>query len=260
MKTTAVLIFALGALPRAFAIFGVGDIVHDPINYSVLIETKFETIAKWAEAIKRAEDQIANQQKQLGEAKRLFEVQNQVRATIGDWQGVVERAKSLKLSSDNLTKDYTESLRNSFVVDYGQTNLTPKNAFGAVVTIKAEDVSTYQKLEDVTQKAASVLATSAVESKAINQEIADTYQEMTKAGITQQEYEKLRGKIQTLTVRQQTLQAQRADALALMQAQQTVNQNQAAKEQAVKAKIQESNHTALADGLSNVQFDALSWR
>lgn len=260
MKPFALILFVLNALPRAFAIFGVGDIVHDPINYSVLIETKFETIAKWAEAIKRAENQIANQEKQLGEAKRLFDVQDRVRATIGNWETVVAGAKSVSLSADNLTKDHAESVRNSLVVDNGQANLAPKNAFGDEVAIKAEDVSTYKNLEDITRVTASALATSAVESKAIGQEMADTYQEMTKAGITQQEYEKLRGKIQTLTVRQQALQAQRQDALALMQAQQTVNQNQAAKEQAVKAKVQESSHAALADGISNVQFDALSWR
>lgn len=260
MKPFVSFLLAFGCLPRAVAIFGVGDIVHDPINSSILIETKFETLAKWAEAIKRAEDQVGNQVKQINEAKRLFDVQNQIRATIGDWQGVVDRAKSLQLSADNLTRDYTERVRNSFVVDYGQANLAPRNAFGEIVTIRPEEISAYRNLEDVTRNAADVLTGSAAESKAIGREIAEAYQEMTKAGVTQQEYEKLRGKIQTLTGRQQALQAQRQDALAVMQAQQTVNRNQAAKEEALKAKVRDSNHAALAAGISKVQFDALSWR
>ena len=98
------------------------------------------------------------------------------------------------------------------------------------------------------------------EAQQNNQEIADTYQQMTQAGITQQEYEKLRGKIQTLSVRQQALQAQRQDALSMIQAEQTINQNQKTKEDAVTGQAQESAQEAVVNGVSQTQFDVLSWQ
>jgi len=83
---------------------------------------------------------------------------------------------------------------------------------------------------------------------------------MTQAGITQQEYEKLRGKIQTLSVRQQALQAQRQEALSMVQAEQTINQNQKAKEDTVNGQTQESAQESVANGLAQTQFDVLSWQ
>lgn len=258
-------------LPRVFGIFGVGDVVHDPINYAVLVATKTETLSQWAAALAKAETQIQNQTQQLQQAKQLNTVQNQIRATMGDWQTVVNKAKSPQLSAQNLTKDYNGNLSASFVVDNAQPALAYTNhgtftpvatadLFGKPVTVSETDLKRYAAVESVYEKALTTLQSTQGESQQLNQEVADTYQEMTKAGITQQEYEKLRGKIQTLTVRQQALQAQRQDALAMVQAQQTLNQNQRAKEQAVNGQIQESNHATLVQGLGQTQFDALTWR
>jgi DNA repair exonuclease SbcCD ATPase subunit len=258
-------------LPSAFALFGVGDVVYDPINYGVLVETKVETLAQWASAIAKAETQIQNQLQQLEQAKQLLEVQDRVRVTIGDWQTVVDKAKSVELTAQRLTQDYNGDLSSSFVVEAARRALTYTNrgtfapvattgSFGQSVAVPDEDLKRYAAVEGVYEKALTTLQGTQGESRQLNEEIAATYQEMTKAGITQQEYEKLRGKIETLTVRQQALQAQRQDALAMIQAQQTLNQNQSAKEQAVNGRLRESDHETLTRGLGQVQFDELTWR
>lgn len=269
-KILALLAFA-SVLPSAFALFGVGDVVYDPINYGVLVETKIETLTQWASAIAKSETQIQNQLQQLQQAKQLFEVQNQVRLSIGDWQAAVAKAQSPALSAQRLTKDYNGDLGASFVVDNARPALAYTNhgtftpvatadSFGRTVTVPDTELKRYAAVESVYEKALATLQNTQGESQQLNQEVADTYQEMTKAGITQQEYEKLRGKIQTLTARQQALQAQRQDALAMIQAQQTLNQNQLAKESAVNGQIQQSNHETLVRGLGQIQFDELSWR
>lgn len=271
MKISLPILVGLGLAPRAFAIFGVGDIVHDPINYAVLVATKTDTLKQWSTAIGKAESQIQNQVQQIEQGRALLTVQNQIHLSMGDWQTPVDKARSSQLSAQNLTNDHNGNLAASFVVDTGTPSLGYTNhgnfnqvatadAFGQPVTVPDGDLKRYAAVENVYEKALVTLQGTQSESQQINQEIADTYQEMTKDGITQQEYEKLRGKIQTLTVRQQALQAQRQDALAMIQAEETINQNQRAKEQAVSAQVQQSNHDALAEGLAQTQFDALPWR
>ena len=149
-----------------------------------------------------------------------------------------------------------------------QVNVSPQpavsidgeDAFGNPVTVSDDSLKRYAAVEAVYEKALTTLQSTETEAQQNNQEIADTYQQMTQAGITQQEYEKLRGKIQTLSVRQQALQAQRQDALSMIQAEQTINQNQKTKEDAVTGQAQESAQEAVVNGVSQTQFDVLSWQ
>jgi division protein CdvB (Snf7/Vps24/ESCRT-III family) len=271
MKTSLLAIVILAGAPRAFAIFGVGDIVYDPVNYGVLVETKIETLSQWATAIAKAETQIQNQIQQIQRAESLLNTQNQMRLSIGDWRTVVTKAESIQLQSSNLTKDYNQGMGTSFVVNYGQPTLTYNNHgnFSAVVTIDAfgnnvsvpdAQLKRYAAVETVYENAMTTLQATATETQQNNQEIADTYTAMTQAGITQQEFEKLRGKLQALSVRQQALQTQRQEALAMIQAEDTINRNQQTKEQATSAQVQQSSQNAVANGLAQTQFDAISWR
>ncbi|HWA09507.1 MAG TPA: hypothetical protein VG838_08670 [Opitutaceae bacterium] len=271
MKTPLLTFVVLAAATRAFALFGVGDVVYDPINYGVLVETKVETLSQWASAIAKAETQIQNQIQQIQKAESLLNTQNLVRLSGGDWRSVVSKAESIQLQAANLTKDYNLGIGTSFVVNLGQPTLAYNNHgdFGTVVTIDAfgnnvgvpdAQLKRYAAVESVYENALTTLQATERETQQNNLEIASTYQAMTQAGITQQEYEKLRGKLQALSVRQQALQTQRHDALAMVQAQETINRNQQAKEQAVNSQVQQSSHTAMANGLAQTQFDALSWR
>jgi membrane-associated HD superfamily phosphohydrolase len=271
MKSLAIALISLGTLPRAFALFGVGDVVYDPINNGVLVETKVETLAQWASALAKAETQIQNQLQQIQRADSLLTTQNQIRLGIGDWPSVVAKAQSIQLQAQNLTKDNNQGISASFVVTAGQPTLGYTNhgdfdavpttdVFGNSVNVPDDRLKRYAAVESVYEKALTTLQSTETEAQTNNQEIADTYQQMTQAGITQQEYEKLRGKIQTLSVRQQALQAQRQEALAMIQAEQTINQNQKAKEDTVTGQTQESAHESVANGLVQTQFDVLSWQ
>jgi hypothetical protein len=271
MKSLTTALIVLCTLPRAFALFGVGDVVYDPINNGVLVETKVETLAQWASALAKAETQIQNQLQQIQQAESLLNTQNLIRAGIGEWQSVVAKAQSIQLQAQNLTKDNNLGIATSFVVTTGEPTLGYTNhgdyaavgttdVFGNTVSVPDESLKRYAAVESVYEKALTTLQSTETETQQNNQEIADTYQQMTQAGITQQEYEKLKGKIQTLSVRQQELQAQRQDALAMVQTEHTINQNQKAKEDAASDQTQESAHQSVANGLAQTQFDVLSWQ
>jgi membrane-associated HD superfamily phosphohydrolase len=271
MKALIIALVSLGTLPRAFAIFGVGDVVYDPVNNGVLVETKVETLAQWASALAKAETQIQNQLQQIQRAESLLNTQNQIRLGIGDWQSIVSKAQSIQLQAANLTKDNNQGISASFVVTTGQPSLGYTNhgdfdpvptsdAFGNTVSVPDDRLKRYAAVEAVYEKALTTLQATETEAQQNNQEIADAYQAMTQAGVTQQEYTKLQGKIQTLSVRQQALQSQRQDALAMVQAEQTINQNQQMKEDSVNGGVQESNQQAVTNGLAQTQFDVLSWQ
>ena len=271
MKAAAIAVLSLAALPRAFALFGVGDVVYDPVNNGVLVETRVETLAQWASALAKAETQIQNQLQQIQRADSLLNTQNQIRLGIGDWPSIVAKAQSIQLQAANLTRDNNQGISASFVVTTGQPSLGYTNhgnfgavptsdAFGNTVSVPDDRLKRYAAVEAVYEKALTTLQATETEAQQNNQEIADTYQAMTQAGITQQEYEKLRGKVQTLSVRQQALQAQRQEALSMIQAEQTINQNQKTKEDSVNGGVQESNQEAVTNGLAQTQFDVLSWQ
>jgi hypothetical protein len=271
MRALVIALVSLAALPRAFAIFGVGDVVYDPVNNGVLVETKVETLAQWASALAKAETQIQNQLVQIQRTESLLNTQNKIYLGIGDWQNVVSKAQSIQLQAANLTKDNNQGISASFVVTTGQPTLGYTNhgdyapvatgdAFGNSVSIPDDRLKRYAAVEAVYEKALTTLQATETEAQENNQEIADAYQAMTQAGVTQQEFTKLQGKIQTLAVRQQSLQAQRQDALAMIQAEQAINQNQKTKEDSVNGGVQESNQQSVTSGLAQTQFDALTWK
>src|SRR5581483_1884864 len=140
--------------PRAFALFGIGDVVYDPVNYGVLVETKVQTLAQWASAISKAETQIQNQLQQIQKADSLLTTQNQIRLGIGDWQSVVAKAQSIQLQAQNLTRDNNQGITASFVVTMGQPSLgytnhgnfdavTTTDAFGNPVTVTDDSLKRY---------------------------------------------------------------------------------------------------------------------
>ena len=267
MKTLPILSCAVLLVTRASAQW----VVNDPVNASINITTRIESLAKFAEQIKRAEDQILNQIRQIDEAKKLFDVQSQVKATIGDWQGVVDRAKSIKLEANNLGKNFNGDFRSLIKLDYGQTALrydhvtagavvTTKNAFGLGVTTHPDETTRYWYLERSIDRALTTFTLTDQEIGEINREIADTYQRMTESGITQQEYEKLRGKIQTLNVRLDALRAQRRDAATAVDLQYKLNENRRQLEENTKQAVDDSNHATFVNGYTSVKFGELNWR
>ena len=169
MKTLALAAITLAVLPRAFALFGVGDVVYDPVNNGVLVETKVETLAQWASALAKAETQIQNQLQQIQRADSLLTTQNQIKLGIGDWQSVVTKAQSIQLQAQNLTKDNNQGISASFVVTTGQPTLGYTNhgnfdavpttdAFGNPVTVSDDSLKRYAAVEAVYEKALTTLS------------------------------------------------------------------------------------------------------
>ena len=136
-KSRTRLIAALALLfcaSRAYALFGVGDIVFDPSAYGAIITSHVETLAKFAEQIKAAEDQILNQKKQIEEAQRLFNIQNELRVQIGDWQGVFDKAQAIKLSLRDITEaKFDTKVSNLLTLDYGQPGISRSGPSGGEV-------------------------------------------------------------------------------------------------------------------------------
>ncbi|WP_342751158.1 hypothetical protein OH491_28010 (plasmid) [Termitidicoccus mucosus] len=167
-------------------------------------------------------------------------------------------AKSLKLRAENLTKDWSREPRVALEVDYGQRGIVNRNAFGKQVPVNADRILKETNFEKVAKKTVETLENTAKEMGEINTEIAETYERMMRPGIDQQEYENS-GKIESLQVRLVNLQAQNRDVLAYLQAQKTINDTQAAKENEVKTQVQESNDKEVSNQRNQLNVQEIIW-
>jgi hypothetical protein len=268
MKTRLFCLAFLCFTSRAFAIFGVGDIVWDPTIYGFHVVHETKELAHWAEEIKRYEDMILN-------ARSLLNVQNTVKEQLGDWQGVYDRAKMIETSVDKLIKNPGVTFENVVGIDYGQNGsyrslnynnrgnysaLVTKDAFGANVTIQPQAVRRYAVVENAYDNFATVYKETEPDIAAAQKELGETYEEMSKPGVTQATYSKLSGKAQALQTRVAQLSQQRREASEMLAAQQTLNANQAKKEAEVNRTVQESNHQAVVSALTAVAYGPLKWR
>ena len=136
-----------------------------------------------------------------------------------------------------------------------------------------EDLADETRLDALGVTTQEALATLAQEIEATQQELAATYAAMigrngaaaasngrSALGMSQQKYEKLRGKLQALGVHLEGLQAQQHTALELLQAEGTVSGNKYARDREIAALVQEANHKENVSALSVLQVDALPWR
>lgn len=274
MKKLMVLPLALViAFPLpSYAVFGVGDIVYDPANYGAQITTRVETLAKFAEQIKGIQDQILNQMKQIEEAKRLVNIQNEVRAQIGDWQGVFDRAKMMQLSLRDLTETkFDTRVENLLTLDYGQpgirrTNTTGRdtlvatNAFNVSVTLPAPISNRLISSEKAYENVYNVYKNTEEPIAELRRELGQTYEEMNRPGLTQANYSKLSTKAQSLNSRIAQLESSRQQATNALTAQQIANQNQRDKEAEAQKQVQQSNHETFTRAVGNTSYGQFKWR
>lgn len=262
MKTLTLRALAmLLSASTAFAIAGFEDTVEfGPLTAGIEQGYHLETIAQWAEAIKRYEDQISNQLQQIQKAKELLDVQNQLRVTIGDWQGVVARAQSIKLQADNLSKNYSANVTNRLVLDYGNPALSQTDPFGRSFVIRPEVITREERIRAVAAEAYKTLQDTDKEATEISAEIADAYKRMTQSGITQQEFEKLNAKVQALQARLNSVAMQRDSAIQMLNAQRNtadVDEDRAAK---IAVERQRETDKNITEFLLSVDIDEPQWR
>lgn len=273
MKSIALILAALLiAASPAYALFGVGDVVYDPVVDGAIVETRIETLTQLAEQMKKFEAQIENQMKQIDEAKKLFSLQNEVRTEIGDWQGVLDRAKSIQLSAQNITDVSADTkVTGLLTLDYGQPGLdrtvvggtaqiTTKDAFGSPVSLTAQQSNRFLATDNAFTHFFDVYNKT---DKSINDtraELATTYDDMNKPGLTQADFTKLATKAEALTARLNSLNAQRTQASEALKAQEAANENQKAKEDAAEKAVQDSNHQTLSTQLNSLHYAPFEWR
>jgi hypothetical protein len=271
MKTR--LLFALfGVLStRAYAVFGVGDIVFDPTTHGWHLRHEAKELAQWAEQIKKYEDMILH-------ARDLLNVQNTLKTQLGDWQGVYDRAKTIETSVEKLTNQPGANFSNLVTVDYGHDipgrlkdplaytnsgNFTPiitKDGTGADVVISKESMRRYGVVENAYENFATVYKNTEPDLSAAQKELGETYADMSRPGVTQADYTKLAGKAQALQSRVSQLSQQRREASEMIAAQTALNENQGKKEALAAQRVQEANAEAFNKALSSVSYAPFKWR
>jgi len=202
------------------------------------------------------EQELSHQQSQISAATDL----NQ---SIGPWQGapVGLGLVSSHLQAAVLTRDETASLRAGVVWDTRPGSpASPVTLQGAAVPVAPADHAVPDRLDQAGAATRESLIVLAREIEDTQTEVASTYAAMTGIGLSQQKYEKLRGKLQALQLHLDDLQAQQHTALDLLQAQAVINGGQTARDTEIAALVQEANHKENVAALAALPFDELSWR
>lgn len=265
MKKLLISALSLGICARAFAIFGVGDIVHDPIMDANLVTMNSTQLAQWATAIKKYEEQIRNQIQQIDNLKKLGDINSLLNAKVGDWKGVYDQARSIQLSADNLTRNWTVGYDQAVSIDNGQSSIyytgngsyvaldiTTKNGQPAA-TVKEKDLRRYVTVENLYDNLNDTLKKTEVARTDLLKEIATTSEQIAKAS-TQAETAKLNAKLDGLKVALANVQAQRNEVMYRLLVQQAMNQSEQQKETDVRAAVDAANANQSLEAIGNTSF------
>ncbi len=243
MKTkhlTTLLLAPALAVP-GFAVFGFGDIVFNPQQHIWEVAKEAKEIAHWAEEIKKFQDFVS---KQLRTIEEINDMKANIVGRLGDWQGVYDRAISLRNRAENLRATVGDNWRINAFVDAGTPALNYtangnyeafdlKTTFGTPFiyedaklkrynTIYAQHADLERSLDQANKEIADILTEIAVTSK----EIVESKD--------QEKLAKLQEKKSTLTLRLTELQRQLDQKINLLQVQATLNANRAAMEREVE--------------------------
>ena len=165
--------FALAALLRAQA-----------VSYVIVDVRSNDPVVKACQKLQDAlTEQLStvtkNQDTQISRATAL-------NRSIGDW-GHEGPASVPPVEAAALTREHTSALRTGAVFDHQTTQAITglQTASGQALSLDAADFADFTQFDQTGQKTQSTLETLATEIKATNQEVADTYAQMIKAGADQ---------------------------------------------------------------------------
>lgn len=272
MKRTLIPSLLLACFTRCYAIFGLGDVVYDPIVDANIISMNASQLAQWATAIKKYEDQILNQLENINRLKQLGNIQNVIAARVGDWQGVYDRAKSIQLTADKLT-DLSDILNYDNAVYFDTTSdLTSYNDRGnfatldittvrgrPAVTVNEGRFRRYKTVENLYDTATETLDKTSERRDDILKEIAKTAEDIA-AAPTQAEADKLQAKLAGLQIALQQLQSERNEVMQRMLTQRALNENQKDKEAEIRALLDHENAVETFQELSESEFGGAYFR
>lgn len=215
-------------------------VVNDPINTAVntaiqgnQVAQHAEILRQWAQQVDRLNDQIRHLRDQLAEVRHMREVLGDPSAA---GAGIVLR----ELGADELGRAYgetttalrrlvdsAESLRNT--MDDIFAPLDDRTALGRPFVRQTEPYRRFAAVEQVAANFENVQAQAEARRIALQRDLAETMARLQTAG-TQAEVDKLQAKIGALNGQLVAVDAQQRQAAAQLQAQQILNENQAAKE------------------------------
>ena len=215
-------------------------VVHDPGNTAVNAAIQAGQAANHLEVLRQWAMQLEKLNRQLRQLEEQLAVQQRIRDVIGDPSaaglGVVLR----DLGQEELARTYGETLhaarRLSNAIDslrrtsegiYRQ--LDDRTVFGREFTRQESLYRRFAAVERQADTMAGVQGQADARTSALQAEIAATLGQL-RAARTQAEVDKLAAKLGALNAQLGHLDAVRSEELAKLQAQQILNENQAAKE------------------------------
>jgi hypothetical protein len=227
-------------------------------------------LAQWAEGLKKFEAQIGNQVKQLEEAKKLLNMQNTISSKIGDWQGVLDRARSLQTRVEALTKDVGVNWRLNAVVDYGQPSLgfTGNGTFRALATtttggskviVDEQELRRYESVERFYGDVNRSFDETEEKRKQILTDIGETAEQLVNAK-TQEESAKFYAKLETLKASLSNVQAQRDEKMQRMLVQKALTESVDAKETKVASQVQDESAKETFKAIGKTKVGGSSFR
>lgn len=215
-------------------------IVNDPVNTAVNTAIEAGQAANHLEVLRQWAEQLEKLNRQLRQLEEQLAVQQRIRDVIGDPSAAGVGVVSRELGQDELARTYGETLRAAWRLSNAidslhrtsegiYKKLDDRTVFGREFTRQGDLYRRYAAVERQADTMAEVQAKADSRAVALQNDIAATLDQLRTAP-TQAEVDKLAAKLGALNAQLGHLAAVRAEESAKLQAQQILNENQAAKE------------------------------
>lgn len=215
-------------------------IVHDPGNTAVNAAIQTGQAANHLEILRQWADQLEKLNRQLRQLEEQLAVQQRIRDVIGDPSAAGVGVVLRELGQDELARTYGETLRAAWRLSNAidslrrtseglYRKLDDRTVFGREFTRQGDLYRRYAAVERQADSMAEVQMQADSRAVALQNDIATTLEQLRTAP-TQAEVDKLAAKLGALNAQLGHVAAVRAGESAKLQAQQILNENQAAKE------------------------------
>lgn len=215
-------------------------IVNDPVNTSVNTAIQAGQAANHLEILRQWAEQLEKLNRQLRQLEGQLAVQQRIRDVMGDPSAAGVGVVLRDLGQEDLSRTYGETFRAAWRLSHAIDSLRRtsegiyqmldnRTVLGREFARQDGLYRRYAAVERLADTMAETQASTATRSAALQSDIAATLEQMRTAA-TQAEVDKLAAKLGALNAQLAHLASVRAEESAKLQAQQILNENQAAKE------------------------------
>ncbi|MBS0661681.1 MAG: hypothetical protein JSR48_00325 [Verrucomicrobia bacterium] len=215
-------------------------IVHDPVNTAVAVTTQANQLAQHAEILRQWAAEIGRLEQQVRVLQDQLEIARQVRAVAGDPKAAGAGLELGQLGVGDLTQELGRTLaelraRSSAAESLQATAdgvfapLEDRTSLGIAFERQALPYRRFAAVEQAAANLEQVRKQAGERRIALQRAVAAALVRLKDAG-TQAEVDKLQGEIAALNGQLAVVEAQERVAAGLLQSQQILNENQAAKE------------------------------